>query len=110
MLTYLSHFKMSRLTVFITSFTIVASRNIISPPFYPHIVPPLYYSPPLPILPRHHASLSVFEPSDSIQALLGSLTKIEKVPEFNCTEEGTFPDPLDCSKYYHCDEELKVVV
>ena len=66
-------------------------------PVYPHILPS----------PRHEAGPG-FEPSESIQTLLSSLVKLEEVPEFSCSKEGTFPHPLDCSKYYHCDEELKV--
>ena len=109
MMTYLSPFKMKNLAVFLTFISALASRSTFNPPFYPHLAPQLYYSPPLPIIPRHRP-LSTFVPSDSIQTLLGSLTKIEEVPKFTCTKEGTFPNPLDCSKYYHCDKDLKVRV
>ena len=105
---YCWHIKMTHLTVFLSYLTLAGSRSIFTPPFYPPLVPQLYYSPPLPIVPRHHKPTNTFIPSDSINTLLGSLTKIKDVPEFTCTEEGTFPDPLDCSKYYHCDKDLQV--
>ena len=94
---------MLHFTILITFFTFVAARNIINPA----PIVSLYYSPPLPLTPRHDSPPD-FKPSVSIQTLLGSLVKLGNVTEFSCSEEGTFPHPLDCSKYYHCDKELKV--
>ena len=72
------------------------------PPHHPSLLLPT--STP----PARHDSTLTFQSSVSLQTLLSSLFKLDRVSEFSCTEDGTFPHPLDCSKNYHCDTELKM--
>ena len=44
----------------------------------------------------------------SIQTILKDLVKQSNQLAFTCEAEGTFPHPLDCSKYYLCDEDKEV--
>lgn len=44
----------------------------------------------------------------SIQTILKDLVKESNQLSFTCEAEGTFPHPLDCSKYYLCDEDKEV--
>ena len=44
----------------------------------------------------------------SIQTILKDLVKQSNHLAFTCEAEGTFPHPLDCSKYYLCDKDKEV--
>ena len=44
----------------------------------------------------------------SIQTILKDLVKESNQLAFTCEAEGTFPHPLDCSKYYLCDKDNEV--
>ena len=46
---------------------------------------------------------------EAIQTILSSLGKQNNETEFTCEEEGAFPHPLLCTKYYLCEEDLKVI-
>ena len=45
----------------------------------------------------------------AIQTILSSLGKQNNETEFTCEEEGAFPHPLLCTKYYLCEEDLEVI-
>ena len=45
----------------------------------------------------------------AIQTILSSLGKKNNETEFICEEEGAFPHPLLCTKYYLCEEDLEVI-
>ena len=45
----------------------------------------------------------------AIQTILSSLGKKNNGTEFICEEEGAFPHPLLCTKYYLCEEDLEVI-
>ena len=34
--------------------------------------------------------------------------EVEFEPEFDCEEEGNFPDPEYCMRYFRCDDKLEV--
>merc|ERR1711990_722299 len=85
---------------------------------YPRVSLPLY-SPPYfnireqrePGRARHsghgdHDHLDDHHDTDaSIQTILKDLVKQSNQLAFTCEAEGTFPHPLDCSKYYLCDKD-----
>jgi len=43
----------------------------------------------------------------AIQTILSSLGKQNNETKFTCEEEGSFPHPLLCTKYYLCEEDLE---
>ena len=34
--------------------------------------------------------------------------EVQFEPEFDCEEEGNFPDPEYCMRYFRCDDKLEV--
>ena len=66
--------------------------------------------------PRHvigkvhtHGSGDSHDTGAAIQTILSSLGKQNNETKFTCEEEGAFPHPLLCTKYYLCEEDLEVI-
>merc|ERR1712183_812464 len=55
----------------------------------------------------HHHHPDHHDTDASIQTILKDLVKQSNQLAFSCEAEGTFPLPLDCSKYYLCDKDKK---
>ena len=49
------------------------------------------------------AAKAVCFTEDGIEAV-----EVEFEPEFDCEEEGNFPDPEYCMRYFRCDKDLEV--
>ena len=46
----------------------------------------------------------------AIQTILSSLVKQNNESVFSCEEEGSFPHPIHCSRYYLCEQDLEVTL